>query len=443
MGSLRLRLLVFVSLLLIVFSGAAIAVLDNAFRDAAMRGEEERLDIQLIALLAAAEPADDKNLALPEDLQEQRFAAPGSGLYAAVFNGSGKQVWRSRSTLGTAIQWAGPAPVGTRNFQRIADAEGTELLSYSLGVDWEFSEGQVYPFSFQVVESLDSFRAQVAGFRGQLFGWFAVVSIGLLVSLALLLGWLLRPLAQIEAEIRDVEQGEREALSSGYPSELSGVARNLNALVTRERSRGEVYRRTLGDLAHSLKTPLATLRTVLGRAPDPDVDEQLTRMDELIRYQLSKPATRGRLIGTRPFAVEPHIASLTQSFEKIYFDKGVSTSTSVAPGLTFRGDTGDFMELVGNVMDNAFKRCDKRVRVTVDRNASGDFELQVGDDGPGFPADARNQVTERGARLDEAEHSQGLGLSIVAEICALYGAEMRLGVSQWNGALVTITVPNP
>ena len=178
MGSLRLRILIFVSLLLVVFFGLAIVVLDAAFRDAAMRGEQERLDIQLIALLAAAEPGDTENLNFPAALQDPRFDAPGSGLYAAVFDHRGEQVWRSRSTLGLVVPWVSGIETGTRRFEPIQTDAGTQLLSYSLGVDWQFEDDQTATFSFHVAESQVSFEAQVAGFRLQLFGWFVLVAIG-------------------------------------------------------------------------------------------------------------------------------------------------------------------------------------------------------------------------------------------------------------------------
>ncbi|MEM7277112.1 MAG: ATP-binding protein [Pseudomonadota bacterium] len=442
MASLRLRILIFVSLLLVVFFGLAIVVLDAAFRDAAMRGEQERLDIQLIALLAAAEPGEADELRFPATLQDPRFDAPGSGLYAAVFDHRGEQVWHSRSTLGLVVPWVNSIETGTRRFEPIQTDAGTELLSYSLGVDWQFDDDRTATFSFHVAESLVSFDAQVAGFRRQLFGWFVLVAIGLLVSLALLLGGLLRPLARIEDEIHAVEQGEREQLSAGYPSELSGVARNLNALVRRERSRGEVYRRTLGDLAHSLKTPLASLQSLLGTGASKDVSMQLTRMDELIRYQLAKPATRGRMIGTKPFAVAPELAKLLDSFAKIYHQKSVALQADIPAELSFRGDKGDFMELAGNLIDNAYKRCKNQVQVALGRDG-GEFWLRVEDDGPGFPDAATETLTTRGERLDEADSSQGLGLAIVADICELYGADLDLGVSDLGGASVHVRVPNP
>ena len=75
--------------------------------------------------------------------------------------------------------------------------------------------------------------------------------------MSLLMRGVLRPLRQIEQEIGQIEKGDRQSLSEGFPSELSGVARNMNVLIGSERARSERYRQTLDNLAHSLKTPLA------------------------------------------------------------------------------------------------------------------------------------------------------------------------------------------
>src|SRR5205823_450493 len=81
-----------------------------------------------------------------------------------------------------------------------------------------------------------------------------------LVTLAALLHWVLAPVRRMEGEIHEVEEGRLETLGAGYPRELSGVATNLNGLLLGERKRVTRYRDTLGNLAHSLRTPLAVMR---------------------------------------------------------------------------------------------------------------------------------------------------------------------------------------
>ena len=86
----------------------------------------------------------------------------------------------------------------------------------------------------------------------------------LVATLALLLRWLLKPVRRLEREIKEVEAGTREHLGEAWPRELAAVTSNLNALLDGERTRIRRYRDTLGNLAHSLKTPLAVMRQSLG-----------------------------------------------------------------------------------------------------------------------------------------------------------------------------------
>ncbi len=136
-------------------------------------------------------------------------------------------------------------------------------MSLSSGFNWEITPGISRDFVVGVATSLAPYEAQLQRFRVQLLGWFLGLMVLLLAALAILLRRMLRPLRKIEHEIREVESGERAQLSTALPRELVGLAGNLNTLLISERRRLERYRNTLGNLAHSLKTPLAVVRSAL------------------------------------------------------------------------------------------------------------------------------------------------------------------------------------
>jgi two-component system sensor histidine kinase PhoQ len=443
MSSLSARLLISVSVLLIVFFGVTIVVLDTAFRSAGEQSQADILDGHLMAILAAAEATEDGGLELPPDLQEPRFGTIGSGLYAELRGDEGEPVWRSRSALGIEIP-AGPAPrSGVRQFQNEILADGTPVLTLSLAVQWELPDGNYRPFVFKVAESLESFNAQIRQFRGQLFGWFAAVALIMLLAISVLLRHLLRPLRQIENEIGEIEQGEREALSGEYPTELTGVARNMNVLIDSERGRSERYRNTLDNLAHSLKTPLAAMRSLLTESgTDADkFDEQIDRMDEIVRYQLRKPAStqaQNLLLATVP--VEPEVERLVAGLRKVYHEKSPEIDVSIDDGLQFRGDSGDLLEMAGNLLDNACKWCEKQVRIHVSLTSGNDMVLVVADDGPGIPDDARDALLQRGTRLDESTPGHGIGLAVVKELAESYGGQLEIAQSDLGGAEFRVTV---
>jgi two-component system sensor histidine kinase PhoQ len=450
MSSLSARLLISVSVLLLFFFGVTIVVLNTAFRSAGEQSREDVLDGHLMALLAAAEPTEQGELEMPSDLHDPRLSSIGSGLYAEIRDNDSIVRWSSRSALGHEMPFDAVSQDGSRLFKKESLTDGTPLLTLSLSVQWEFPDGELKPFVFHVAESLDSFNAQVARFRQQLFGWFAAVALVMLLAIAALLRGLLRPLRQIETEIRAIEDGERESLSGQFPTELRGVARNMNLLIDSERARSDRYKATLDNLAHSLKTPLAAMRALLNHGSQAKFserfDEQIERMDEIVRYQLRKPATLAteNLVLTQ-VSVAKEIDRLVGGLRKVYHDKEPKIETVIDDGIQFRGDKGDFLELAGNLLDNACKWCDKRVRITVQQavneaGVSGGIDLSVADDGPGIPAVAAEALLQRGTRLDESTPGHGIGLAVVKDIAHSYGGQLSIQESDLGGAKISVTI---
>ena len=450
MSSLSARLLISVSVLLLFFFGVTIVVLNTAFRSAGEQSREDVLDGHLMALLAAAEPTEQGELEMPTDLHDPRLSSIGSGLYAEIRDNDSAVRWRSKSALGHELPVAAVSKDGSRLFQKESLSDGTPLLTLSLSVQWEFPDGELRPFIFRVAESLDSFNAQVARFRQQLFGWFAAVALVMLLAISMLLRRMLRPLRQIETEIGAIEEGRRQSLSGQYPTELQGVARNMNLLIDSERARSDRYKATLDNLAHSLKTPLAAMRALLGQGlPEKfsgRFDEQIERMDEIVRYQLRKPATLAtdNLVLTQ-VSVAKEVDRLVDGMRKVYHDKDPVIETAIDDGIQFRGDKGDFLELAGNLLDNACKWCNSRVRITVARGLSeagvrSGLVLSVADDGPGIPADAAEALLQRGTRLDESTPGHGIGLAVVKDIAHSYGGQLSIQKSDLGGAEITVTI---
>jgi two-component system sensor histidine kinase PhoQ len=447
MSSLSARLLVSVFILLIIFFGATIAVLDIAFREAGETAREDILDGQLMTLLAAAEPNEAGELEVPATLPDRRCGCVGSGLYADLQDIDGTHVWRSPSSLGLELPHGPVPPMGSQEFSRLVMDDGTPLMTLSLAVEWELASGELRPYVFYVAESLDSFNAQVARFRRQLFTWFGAIALILLFAMSLLVRGILGPLRQIEREIGEVEQGDRQSLSDGFPSELSGVARNLNILIDSERARSERYRQTLDNLAHSLKTPLAAMRSVVSQQRSRKLkdllDPQIEQMTEIVRYQLRKPAaTASDAIGATPVAMEAELGRLVDGLGKVYGEKNPAIDISVTEDAEFRGDTGDFLELAGNLLDNACKYCKSKVLLTIrPANAEGGMILTVADDGAGVPDEAAGPLLQRGTRLDESAPGHGIGLAVVRDIAESYGGEVSIDSSELGGASIVVVIP--
>jgi len=447
--SLHARLLAAASIVLALFLGATGWALDRAFHEAAERALRERLQAYLYTLLAAAELDKRDHMQLPPDLPEPRFGLPGSGLYAELARADGRDRWQSRSVIGIALPFAARPAIGERLFETISGADGKPLYALSQGVAWPGSRGATLHYVFRVAEHLDGFNRQIAAFRRSLWGWLAGAGLLLLAVQGLILRWGLNPLRRVAADLAHIEAGETDRLHGDYPRELRGLTDNLNALLASTHAHLVRYRDALGNLAHSLKTPLAVLRGALGVRGDENekrqvMEEQIDRMRELIEFQLARAATAGRGALAAPIPVAPHAAKIVRALERVYAEKQVNAAVDISADAVFRGDEGDLTELLGNLTDNAFKWCRERVMVRArcisDAAGGPRLELCVEDDGPGIsPTDAQ-RLTARGVRGDASVAGQGIGLAVVRETVTLYGGELRFGRSALGGTAVTVTI---
>jgi two-component system sensor histidine kinase PhoQ len=450
MSSISRRLLVLLTLLLLLFFGVMAAVIDARFRAVADQSMRELLNAQMVALIASAEPDEDGRIVprLPE--REGRLGVPGSGLYAAVSVGS-DIVWRSPSAEGSVADFGPARSLGPPVFRYLRDTRGARLAAVSRGLRWE----DVGPltFTFTVAEDMRSYNEQLKGFRNGLAGSFAVVALLLLAAMAVLLRWALTPLRRLAREIRAVERSEREQLDDRWPSELLGVVTNLNTLLLAERTRITRYRDTLGNLAHSLKTPLAVLRASFTRgnaeateAAVKVVNEQVDRMNTIVEHQLRRAQTSGGIsVGQQAVELLPIAQELRRALLKAHGRKDFSIELAVPMELLFVGDRDDLTEALGNLMDNAAKWCRSRVRVEAglrdDTGAGQKLRLAVEDDGPGIPAGEREHVLKRGGRADEHTPGHGLGLAMVRDMAGLYGGRLELGDSPLGGCRVELRLP--
>ena len=448
--SLTRRLLLAVFTVIVVFFALTVFLLDTVFRHAAEQALRDVMDAQMVALIAAADP-DGPESVTPTALLDTRFDTPGSGLYAEIRSASGESIWRSQSTTGTPVQF-GPALEGGERKFIFTDIAGTDirLAVASRGIVWDDLHGQPARFTFSVASSLETYLAQIQSFRQQLVGWFAGLAGLLVATLAGLLRWLSQPMRRLEREIKDVEAGKRETLGDAWPRELTAVTSNLNALLDGERQRIRRYRDTLGNLAHSLKTPLAVMRQSLGsvetgtrRALDAEID----RMTDIIEHQMKRAVTSGGvLLGQQPVDLAPVVTELRSALIKVYGNKDLLFETSIVAGAQFIGDRADITELLGNLLDNACKWCRARVRIVATLAADATdsrhaLRIVIDDDGPGIAEANRAKVLQRGGRVDEATPGHGIGLSMVHETVALYGGTMRIDASEFGGARFDLALP--
>lgn len=452
-GSLRMRMLVSATLVLIIFLGVMGLVLDNAFRSSAEQAVAERLLAHVHMLIAVSEETTDDrgsiSLTLPAQLPEPQFNNPGTGLIGLIFDGPGEEIWRSASALEFTVgarekrQLSKEGATGVLLFDRLPDsADSAAMFCLSYRILWQGESGRSAEFTYVVLQDLVPYGNEVASFRNNLWGWLIAGVVVLIAVQAGIMSWGLRPITNLETDIRAIEAGEQNYLEGNYPGEIEGVTRNLNLLLEAERRQREHYRTTLADLAHSLKTPLAILKAWAAR-PGSSVeeishvmDEQLDRMNELVSYQLERAVIHTHSLVRQRTPVTPLLDKLVKTLKQVYRHRNVTIATRSAPA-SFAGDERDLTELLGNLLDNACKYGRSRVSVEVTGDDDS-LHIRVGDDGPGISPEDRELVLQRGIRLDSRQSGQGIGLAVVAELVDRYQGEITIGTSGLGGAEVCV-----
>lgn len=448
MMSLTTRLLLTATIVLAAFLGLTGWTLDKAFRSSVQTAMKERLQTQIYALIAASELGKDGVMQMTGTLAEARFSVPGSGLYAQISTQQEEPVWQSPSMVGLAIPFSASLARGTSRFELVSTSTRAPVYVFSFGLAWDV-RGVKRAFTFSVAEGLESSYAQISSFRRNLWGWLGGVAVLLLVAQGVILRWGLSPLRRAADDLAAIEAGTATQLEGTYPKELQRLTTNLNALIRHEREHLERYRHTLDDLAHSLKTPLAILQGDIEGDKSPQqlkasMQEQVDRMSQIVEYQLRRAATSGRTTLMTPVSVEAIVQRMVKTLNKVYTEKNIKSQVVVEEGALFYGDEGDLLELLGNITDNAFKWCARKVVIRV-TSLSGQRHagllIQVEDDGPGIPIHMMDKVLRRGVRADESTQGHGIGLAVVQDIVKLYRGTLKIERSALNGALVSVNLP--
>lgn len=451
LNSLAARLLLASALLLPLFLGLTGIFLDSAFQRSLSAAEAERLRGQLFLLFSVAEMTlddeqPDAQLSMPPVLLEPDFERLNSGLYAFIYDGEGELLWHSKSA--TALE---PPP-----FERFAprrttgeltlretEVDGQPHVSAHYDVLWEDELEREHPLRFALLYSRSYYAAELAAYRGQLWRWLGAAALLLLLAQSAILHWGLRPLARLAAALKAMQSGATSGLAGQHPRELQQVVDNLNQVLEREQALRQRYRDSLGDLAHSLKTPLAVLQSKLAEPDDTlrrTLDEQLARMNQVVQYQLQRPLSDRQSGLHRQVPVAATVERLIAALQKVYSGKQMAVSSDLSPDAIFNGDDQDLLELLGNLLDNAFKYGRSQVAVAAHRQG-GQLQISVGDDGPGVPEEQRPRILQRGQRLDRVQPGQGIGLAVCTDIVHSYAGSLSVGTHPLGGAQFSLTLP--
>ncbi len=437
--SIRTRLVLGATLVLVAFVAGAGFAVQQAHADSVRAARFAQLQSTVYLLLAGAEVDDSGTLVMPPSFPEPRLSLPGSGLYAKVVNTAKGQEWQSPSTVGVDPPFQRSMPVGEWRNETLTGS-GRAFLAVTYGVSWAGSK-QAAPLVLSVVEDRAGLDREIAVFEKTMWTWLGGAVILLLLSQTILLEWGLGPLRRVIGEMRRIENGEQAEVEGRYPAEIAALTGNLNTLIRQERVRQTRYKEALSFLAHSLKTPLAVLRTALSQPAQlpAAVSEQVARMDDIVQHQLARAAASGSARFVPHLAMAPVLHRIRDSLTKVYAAKSLQITVECAPDVTWRIDEGDAFEMFGNLMDNASKWARSRVTARVWREGGG-LRIRIDDDGPGF-TDTRS-ILQLHVRADEKVPGHGVGLAVVDDLVASHHGQLSLSRSAEGGARVDISLPS-
>lgn len=270
------------------------------------------------------------------------------------------------------------------------------------------------------------------------------LSLVLLVATILQLHIGLRPLGRLRKALADVRSGERDRIPADQPAELGPVVEELNGLLDENEAALMRARGHVSNLAHSLKTPLATLSvrlTELDRDPDGQLGELVARIDGAIRHHLGRARAASPGAPGQPLVpVAATVEDLVQALGRIYAEKNIRAELDIAPDIAVKCDPQDLTEMLGNLLDNAWKSGASRIQVGA--RVEGKFtHIHIDDDGPGLTREAIDQALVPGQRLDERAEGHGFGLPIARELAELHGGALGLGPSPAGGLRATLRLP--
>jgi len=339
--SLHSRLFISAILLLSLFLGVSGFVLHRFYQSSAEQFLQEQLQNTIYALLAAAKESADGKMRLPKQLPNPKLNQPGSGVIAHITGEEGQYEWYSSSYLSSdkafkqAISLQNPPNIGKSEY--LITSENLSQLRFSIA--WEDYADKELQYTISVISERNSVEQQVNHFQKQLWTWLGSSGLFLVFLLMLVLNWSLRPLRKATSEVLAIQQGDIQQLSSSYPKELALLTENINRLVAHSSAQLKRYRNGLGDLSHSLKTPLAIISGEIDKPISKDISkedsiqlitqfkqvtkEQISLINHHVQYHLQRASISSTHSIISKIAILPIFEQLVRSLNKVYFNKSI------------------------------------------------------------------------------------------------------------------------
>ncbi|WP_460757648.1 sensor histidine kinase [Myceligenerans cantabricum] len=274
-----------------------------------------------------------------------------------------------------------------------------------------------------------------------------VVALGAAILVSLLTGFLVSrrvssSLENTAAVAAQVAAGRFDArvVPLRIGTEFDGLAVTINAMAEKLGHNDTMRRRLMSDIAHELRTPVATIAGYLD-ALDEGVEELSPATTEVLRSQASRLTRLAEDLGSvmqaesgtvaldlSPVGAQELVAASAGAARARYVSRGVTLVTDVQPGTeAVVADRDRMAQVLGNLLDNALRHTPAGgvVRLTAQRHGGRFVRFAVADSGRGIEAEHLPYVFERFYRVDVARDrghgGSGLGLAVVRALVIAHG----------------------
>lgn len=438
--SLKKRLLLgagICSVVLILITGFAV----QRYMHGYLRTElVSKLTLSLDELLSRLDFDTQQNRLSPIGvLSDPRFSQPYSGYYWQIQT-QDQVVRRSRSLWDTALKFEGLNSEFGLDFLHVHGPADVDLMVVQQKVKLPDSE-QFYWVS--VAQESEGLEQTLEGVNGSLAIGLGLLAVGVMVLIAIQLGWGLRPLGLLRRELGEIEAGDKTGFDNEYPQEIDPLVKDINKLLLHHQTLLERARTNAGNMAHALKTPLSIMQNELAADDSPRsamLSAQLYKMRQQIEYHLSASQVAAKqLLGAKcsPFT---QCQNAVSAFSRLYGGRNITARIRIDESVAVAVDARDFDEMAGNLIENAYKWA--ATTIDISATLAGDnLCIVIADDGPGMTESECDDVIKRGWRLDEQASGNGLGLSIVADMVEMYQGALALGRSPLGGLSASLLLP--
>ena len=455
--SLTARVVVAATLWAAVALVAIAVVISALYRQGSERGFRQLLRAQLYNVVNSIEINSDLALTGRPQLGDLRFSQPGSGWYWIVEPVKPYAVDPLKSSsaenLDLPVSPLKETPFDKRyeRFYTVEDAHNNDVEVAETEVEMD-EAGHVA--RFRVAGNRNVLEDDISAFTRNLYLSLLIFGIGSLALNAAAILFGLSPLDEARKALEKIRGGEAERLDGEFPFEIQPLASEINALIDNNRRVVERARMQVGNLAHSLKTPLAVLINE-ARVLDAPHGELVKSQAEAMQAQVQSYLNRARIAAQRDTVlarveVEPVMERLVRVMRRLNPDCAFNLSVQ-PPGLMLAMEQQDLEEIIGNLLENAARFAKTEVRIDVSIPVEDVVGLDparkywalvsISDDGPGLEPDQMREAMKRGKRLDETKPGTGLGLSIVSEIASEYQGTFKLQRAAIGGLQADLVLP--